>query len=1100
MSQQMRMLDLSTDELKTVKKINTVAVNNEFKAQKRYVQRYSPNSLTCWIGFNKEELFGVNQKENGTIEIDLEASEKSVELINSIEIDNYVGLSVTLRADRDEENFTPIMTYDLLYDPKFEVNKDGTVQIISKLYDTTAKEIVNRNKCNLTSAKQQKVIECKRDFSNIDEREFVLELYIDSSGFIKEQGLPNGITNLGVTCYMNSYIQTIFHLKKFRYYINQLEAKDNNDFIFCLQSLFYSLENGETEAHTLDLVKAFGWNLEQMFMQQDVQEFSLKLLDAIEERSKQQGVENIITKELFRGKLETYIKCVKVSFESKRQEDFYELQLNIKETNDIQGALSELLQHETLFGDNAYDTEKFGKQDAIKGINLVKLPDVLVFNINRSDYNLETFEPVKLLKEFKFDEEIDMRNYSEDGEVYSLFAVFVHIGFDSGRGHYTVFIKPDKQWYEFNDELVTKTDWPNVAKQSYGGKNRETSFDLKSFELKEKLKDSASHAYMLVYVRKNKIYEVVDNKGEKIEYPKSVIEYTENKMKQIRKQILMQDNYKVYFTMEDTFIGKPTGLGELFYILFHKDPNETQRFKKSEFTKEHLDKDIRASELLDYVHQKYDKNAMVYIFNPKRKLLRLVKPTHIHPQFDSNMYYQYAFLYKPKPEEVNISESCLVLLKQYNPQTDEMILKSITLQDFKSTISSIIQRTTEENVSEVSVFYESNFKRIELYHQNNLDIQLSSLLTSKVKSEDVMTLIYTNKSEDAIIKLNEHWNKIKDSIFVRLWIDNDRFEEHVFNLYEPANIVLDHLKNENLIDDPNNYSVTITIGTSQTNIPYDRLSTMKVGNLVCDDNNVSINKMSQPIDINLPCNIEMLNIKEKEYIKLEKNTDKSSDTNCDINFHQITEIIGKNETIRAVLSENKDYLNVRYRKYNIVKYKPMVRTTCGDILDEKDQSFKAKDVDTIIFVPVIAIEHRYCNSKSEMQIKTIGNGHAHNNGCCEDAPIEINLHINRATNLGYVLIGFIAERKMTFEELEEFIVRFIKRTNILVDEEDIESEEGVEAYDGIVLRFKNADGESTTINKHKTQMVEDQALNDILDIQLSAIPIKTNHIEIELSR
>lgn len=1097
MSQQLQTFDLSTDEFKPVKKVNTGTVNSELRTKGTYNQCYSSTCISHWLRFNKEELFGFSKAANGTIEIDLEASEKTIQLTSSVKINDQVGIDVNIRADINEDNYTPIITFDLFYNNDAEIDKDGTVQVIAKLYESMSKEISSRQKFNLTLTKQQKIFESKREFDKSEANEFVLEMYIDAGGFIKEKGLPNGIVNLGVTCYMNSYIQTIFHLKKFRYYINQLKTEDSNDFIFCLQSLFYSLEKGDVEAHTLDLVKAFGWNLEQMFMQQDVQEFSLKLLDAIEERSKRQGVKHIVTKELFRGKLESYIKCVNVEFESRKQEDFYELQLNIKETSELSGALNQLLQQETLFGDNAYDTEKMGKQDAIKGIRLVRLPDVLVFNVNRSDYNLETFEPVKLLNEFRFGEEIDMAAYSEDGGIYSLFGVFVHIGFDSGRGHYTVFLKPNDQWYEFNDEIVTKTDWESVSKQSYGGKNRETVFDIKTYELKERLKDSPSHAYMLVYVKKDELDQVVNNCNRIVPYPEEVVDYTEKKLKQMRKKRMRDETYKVYFTTSESFIDRLTGLGELFYMLYNKDPFDIERFKQGPFEKENLNRDIRANELLNIIEDNYGKNALVYVLNHKRKHLRLVKPNHTQPQFDSNLYYQYTFIYKIKPEELNMSNPTLLILKHYNPETNQLVVKSISLEDINATLSSIIQRLTDTDPSGVAVFYEPNFQRVQLVHQEVLETQLSELFTSRVKSEDVIVLVYTSKTEEAIKGLSDLWESFKDNVFIRLWIEPDRSEDHVFNMFEPANALLDYLQSRNLIDNASNYNVSAIMNNNSFVIDYEKLTDFKIGNLICDDNNLSINKIEHH-DVELYCNVQIYNFKIKKYTTIERTAEIQINAKIELDAQYLNNSLRRNQIVDETLSDNRDYFNMRYRRYNVQKYKQIVRLITGEIIEWTDITLFPDQIDVVYIVPLIVIEHQHNGNGNEIQIKSNHNGHA--NGCCGDTTVNINLHINKVEEAGQVIVGFSAQQKITFEELNEVISRFIKKTLIPFEEEsDIKLESDEDFQNGFIIRFKDIDGIVKGINEFKGHKVGAQMLDHNLDLYLIGVKPANKTLEIELS-
>ncbi len=54
-----------------------------------------------------------------------------------------------------------------------------------------------------------------------------------------------------------------------------------------------------------------------------------QLLDNLESKMKGTNVEGTIPK-LFEGKMKSFIRCKNVSFESKREEPFYDIQLNVK--------------------------------------------------------------------------------------------------------------------------------------------------------------------------------------------------------------------------------------------------------------------------------------------------------------------------------------------------------------------------------------------------------------------------------------------------------------------------------------------------------------------------------------------------------------------------------------------------------------------------------------------------------------------------------------------------------------------------------------------------------------------------------------------------
>lgn len=180
-------------------------------------------------------------------------------------------------------------------------------------------------------------------------------------------------------------------------------------------------------------------------MQQDVQEFSCVLLDAIEKKAEgqQDGGSNFV-KDLFEGEMQNYIRCLNIDYNRTRDEKFYDQQLPVKGFKNLYESLKDYTQEEDLTGDNKYDTEIHGKQDAKKGIKFKKLPKALFFHLRRFEYDIEIEENAKILSEFSFDKQIDLSEFtvSGDKEEYEQFAVLIHQGETSSSGHYVVYVRP----------------------------------------------------------------------------------------------------------------------------------------------------------------------------------------------------------------------------------------------------------------------------------------------------------------------------------------------------------------------------------------------------------------------------------------------------------------------------------------------------------------------------------------------------------------------------------------------------------------------------------------------------------------------------------
>ncbi|KAI3914337.1 hypothetical protein MKW98_014944 [Papaver atlanticum] len=279
-----------------------------------------------------------------------------------------------------------------------------------------------------------------------------------------------GLTNQGATCYMNSLLQTLYHIPYFRKAVYKMP--------------------------TNELTKSFGWNKHDSFMQSDVQEFNRGTV-----------VEGTI-QDLFEGHQMNYIDCINVDYKSTRKESFYDLQLDVKGCEDVYASFDKYVEVERLEGDNKYQADQqHGLQDAKKGVLFIDFPPVLQLQLKRYDYDFVQDTLVKINDRYEFPLQLDLDR--EDGKylspdadrsvrnLYTLHSVLVHSGVGNG-GHYYAFIRPtlSEQWFKFNDGRVSKEDTRWAVEEQYGGEARHPN------------------AYMLVYIRESDKDEIMCNVDE----------------------------------------------------------------------------------------------------------------------------------------------------------------------------------------------------------------------------------------------------------------------------------------------------------------------------------------------------------------------------------------------------------------------------------------------------------------------------------------------------------------------------------------------------------------------------------------------------------
>lgn len=328
-----------------------------------------------------------------------------------------------------------------------------------------------------------------------------------------------GLTNLGATCYVNTFLQVWFlnlELREALYlYENAwsaekaeeciLEDKEYEPQTICehLQYLFALLQN--SNRRYIDpscFVKALGLDTGQ---QQDAQEFSKLFMSLLEDTLSKQTNPNVreIIQKQFCGQYAYVTVCNQCGRESKLLSKFYELELNIQGHKILTDCITEFLKEEKLEGDNRYFCESCqSKQNATRKIRLLSLPPTLNLQLMRFVFDRQTGHKKKLNTYIGFPEILDMQPFVEKtagNYVYELSAVLIHRGVSAYSGHYIAHVKDPQtgEWYKFNDEEIEKME----GKKLHLG--TEEDLDTTKAQTRKPKCVKGNHcsrnAYMLVY-------------------------------------------------------------------------------------------------------------------------------------------------------------------------------------------------------------------------------------------------------------------------------------------------------------------------------------------------------------------------------------------------------------------------------------------------------------------------------------------------------------------------------------------------------------------------------------------------------------------------
>ena len=256
-----------------------------------------------------------------------------------------------------------------------------------------------------------------------------------------------GLVNQGATCYMNAVLQTLFHLEQFRSFI--LKSTSNQALVMSLRELFSQMALSNVVAvDTSVFTQVWGteYGLFDPHEQEDAESFLNSLLVKLPEAAS----------EFLTWNVRTTFEGINVEFSHEVSETLKTLAINVKGVSSFADSMKQVELPAFFTGSNQYNSELYGPVDAKRSVKIVKVPEVLIVQLKRFDYDVDRHQRVKILDPLEIPMTFDIQKYfghcpSTD---FELSAVISHTG-TADRGHYMAIVKKNGEWLCYNDEDVS---------------------------------------------------------------------------------------------------------------------------------------------------------------------------------------------------------------------------------------------------------------------------------------------------------------------------------------------------------------------------------------------------------------------------------------------------------------------------------------------------------------------------------------------------------------------------------------------------------------------------------------------------------------------
>ena len=153
-----------------------------------------------------------------------------------------------------------------------------------------------------------------------------------------------------------------------------------------IKDLFGDLDGRKTVVSTATVATQLKVNI---FLQEDAQEFFYKLSSGLDKSYVSfEGMKKYPFSEILRGQLEQVIRCKDVDFESRKQQLFLDLSVEVEDLVTLEDSLNKYFEADYLTGDNKYKAGEYGRQDAEKRLAVLSVPQTICIHLKRFTYDM----------------------------------------------------------------------------------------------------------------------------------------------------------------------------------------------------------------------------------------------------------------------------------------------------------------------------------------------------------------------------------------------------------------------------------------------------------------------------------------------------------------------------------------------------------------------------------------------------------------------------------------------------------------------------------------------------------------------------------------